>query len=292
VDLSPQELRLLVAVARTGSFTAAGENMGLTQSAVSHAVRTCERRVGVLLFERGRTGARPTPAGNRVLVHARQILRQLEVLRTEALDAAAGSVSGTLRIAAFRTAAMYLLPPVVERLSVRYPQLVTRVAIVPEIGAGTAGAVAAGHADVALATFPAGAAVPPHSGELVVEPYFLVHPSGQDARNLPLIDWPENCSSYTRAWWDRQTWLPKARVEVDADDGVVLSMVAQGIGMAILPQLTLTSVPAGVTVVPLDDDPPTRRIMHVTTEAAKHSMAVRELVRELRRRHPNTNRRA
>jgi DNA-binding transcriptional LysR family regulator len=40
-----------------------------------------------------------------------------------------------------------------------------------------------------------------------------------------------------------------------ADDGVVLSMVAQGIGMAILPQLTLTTTPQGVTVAPLGDQP-------------------------------------
>ena len=119
------------------------------------------------------------------------------------------------------------------------------------------------------------------AGELFREPYFLVNPGNQpDPRGLPLLDWPENCSSYTRSWWARQDWLPSAKMEV-ADDGVVLSMVAQGIGMAILPKLTLAATPPGVAVIPISD-PPTRRIGYVATYAGAQSLAVRELVRELR----------
>ncbi|MET0132990.1 MAG: LysR family transcriptional regulator [Kibdelosporangium sp.] len=283
-DLTPPELRLLLAVERTGSFTAAARDLGLTQSAVSHGVRTCERRIGAVLFERGRTGARPTPAGQRALVHARQILRQLELLRTEARDAAAGTVTGPLRIAAFRSAAAHLLPSVLERLTVRYPGLSSQVLIVPELGRGTAGEVADGRADLAIATLAEDATPPPGvlAEELLSEPYLLVHPAGHPApRSLPLIDWAENCSSYTRTWWSRQDWLPPATLNV-ADDGVVLAMIAQGIGMGILPQLTLAAPPPNVTVVPLEDRPPTRRVVHVTTPGTRRSLAVRELVRELR----------
>jgi DNA-binding transcriptional LysR family regulator len=98
---------------------------------------------------------------------------------------------------------------------------------------------------------------------------------------MPLIDWAENCSSCTRAWWARQDWLPPATINV-ADDGVVLSMVAQGLGMAILPRLTLADLPAGVTVSSLGDDPPVRRIISAATRATASSLAVREFVQELR----------
>src|SRR2546423_10899452 len=127
--------------------------------------------------------------------------------------------------------------------------------MVPEVGPGTTGEGAEGRADVAIATLAEDARLADglYHGTLLEEPYFLVHPTGRPAHGLPLIDWPENCSSYTRAWWARQDWLPTATVEVAADDSVVLSMVAGGMGMAILPRLTLTSVPDGVTVVPLDD---------------------------------------
>jgi DNA-binding transcriptional LysR family regulator len=284
VDLSPSDLRLLLAVDRTGSFTAAAGELGMTQSAVSHAVRACERRIGVVLFDRGRSGAKATAAGVRALIHARQILRQLDLLRDEARDAAAGTVTGRLQIAAFRSAAAHLLPPALERLTNRYPALKPRVTIVPELGRGTAGEVADGRADIAIATLAEEAKLPAGllAGDLINEPYLFVHPTGHPRpRELPLIDWAENCSSYTRAWWASQDWLPPVTVDV-ADDGVVLSMVAQGIGMAVLPELTLKNVVPNVTVEPLGDAAPTRRIVHVTTPATRSSLAVRELIRELR----------
>ncbi|MFH9419279.1 LysR family transcriptional regulator [Streptomyces sp. NPDC017529] len=63
-DLAPHELRVLIAVDRERGFTAAAASLGTTQSAVSHAVRTCERKLGVVLFDRGRHGARPTAAAH------------------------------------------------------------------------------------------------------------------------------------------------------------------------------------------------------------------------------------
>ncbi|MEV6600326.1 LysR family transcriptional regulator [Actinoplanes sp. NPDC051346] len=284
-DLTPPELRLLLAVDQAGTFTAAARRLGLTQSAVSYAVTTCERKLGVVLFERGRAGARPTPAGRRVLVHAGHILRQLEQMRADAQGAATGTTGGPLAIAAFRSVALHLLPAALERLTARHPGLSPHVMIVPELGAGTAGEVAEGRADLAIATLGDDADPPPGllADTLLIEPYLLVYPAGHpSSRNLPLIDWPENCSSYTREWWSRQDWLPPATLQV-ADDGVVLSMVAQGLGMAILPRLTLTAPPAGVTAVPLGERPPTRRIVHVTTAATRQSLAVRDLVRELRK---------
>ena len=285
-DLSPQELRLLLAVAETGSFTAAAERLDLTQSAVSHAVRGAERRVGVVLFDRGRTGARPTPAGERALVHARQILRQLELLVDESRAAAGGSVSGTVRIAAFRSAAVNLLPPALEALAARHPGITPQVLIVRELGRGTAGEVADGRADLAIATLGEGAAPPPGltAVELLQEPYFLVRPAGRsELDGLPLIDWAENCSSYTRSWWRTQDWLPSTRINVE-DDGAILAMVAQGIGYAILPRLTMPAPPQpGVDVVPLGGRPPTRRLVAVTGPATARSTAVRELIRQLRR---------
>jgi DNA-binding transcriptional LysR family regulator len=283
-DLTTQDLRLLVAVADTGSFTAAAERLDLTQSAVSHAVRTAERKVGTVLFERGRRGAVPTPAGERAVAHARLILRQFELLAAEARGASSGNIQGPVRIVAFRSAAAHLLPPALERLTARHPHVVPQVLIVRELGRGTAGEVADGRADVAIATLSEDAEPPTGltAGDLLREPYFLVRPKGQtDLGGLPLIDWAENCSSYTRDWWRRQDWLPATRIDV-ADDGVVLSMVAQGIGFAVLPQLTLADPHPGVDVIPLGTQPPTRRVVSVTARAIRSAAAVRELVRELR----------
>ncbi|QJT04246.1 LysR family transcriptional regulator [Streptomyces asoensis] len=284
VELAPQELRTLVAIADEGGFSAAAARLGTTQSAVSHAVRGIEGKVGVVLFERGRYGARPTAAGARAVAHARRVLRMLQTLVIETRGVATGQVDGPLRIAAFRSAALYLLPPVLERLAARHPGIEATVTVVREVGPGTAGAVAEGRADLGIATFGTSSPIPPElvGDVLLEEPYALVHPAGHpDPRSLPLVDWTENCSSYTRAWWAAQDWIPAATVRAE-DDGAVLSMVSSGLGMAIMPALSLTRTPLGTEITDLGPERPTRQVGYVTTPELAATAAVRALVRELR----------
>ncbi|WRZ95356.1 LysR family transcriptional regulator [Streptomyces sp. NBC_01007] len=284
-DLAPHELRVLVAVADTGGFSAAAGTLGLTQSAVSHSVRGSERKVGAVLFDRGRTGARVTPAGDKAVAHARRILRLLDVLASEARGAARPEAAvGPLRIAAFRSAALHLLPPVLRRLRSRHPGIEPRVRIVREVGRGTAGEVADGKADIGIATLGGSVPLPPDliANGLFEEPYALVHAAGHAVpRSLPLVDWAENCGSYTRDWWSAQDWIPTATIEAE-DDGAVLSLVSGGHGMAIMPALSLAGAPNSVGITDLGPDRPTRRVGYVTTSELAGSAVVRALVRELR----------
>ncbi|MFD9535612.1 LysR family transcriptional regulator [Streptomyces sp. NPDC060010] len=283
-ELAPQELRVLVAVADTGGFSAAAAALGIGQSAVSHSVRGSETKVGAVLFERGRAGATPTPAGERAVALARRILRLYEVLGAEARGAGRGAVEGTLRIAAFRSAALHLLPPALERLAALHPGIRPEVRVVREIGAGAAGEVLAGRADLGIATLDAGADARPEllTGELVREAYALVHPVGHpDPRSLPLLDWDENCGSYTRAWWRAQDWIPRATVKAE-DDAMVLTMVGRGLGMAILPELSLSEATEAVEITDLGPERPMRRVGYVTTAESASTLAVRALIRELR----------
>ncbi|WP_033817641.1 LysR family transcriptional regulator [Kitasatospora sp. MBT63] len=286
-DLAPHELRILVAVADAGGFSAGAVTLGLTQSAVSRSVRGSERKIGAVLFERGRNGARPTAAGEQAVAHARRVLRLLDVLVAEARGSvrsdAAREPEGPLRIAAFRSSALHLLPAVLQRLRERHPGIEPQVRIVRELGRGTAGEVADGRADLAIATLdgarlPAGLVV--HG--LFEESYSLVYPAGHPApRALPLVDWAENCGSYTRAWWGAQDWIPGATIEAE-DDGAVLTLVGGGHGMAIMPALSLVGAPDSVEITDLGPKRPTRRVGYVTTPELAGSAVVRALVRELR----------
>ncbi|WP_405978447.1 LysR family transcriptional regulator [Streptomyces sp. NBC_00158] len=288
-ELAPQELRVLVAVADTGGFSAAAAVLGVSQSAVSHSVRGSEGKVGAVLFERGRTGASPTPAGERAVALGRRILRLYEVLGAEARGAArapAGreAVEGVLRVAAFRSAALHLLPPALERLAALHPGIRPEVRVVREIGAGTAGEVAAGRADLGIATLGAREDVPPGllTGVLAEEAYALVHPAGHpDPKALPLLDWDENCGSYTRAWWRSQDWIPRATLKAE-DDAMVLTMVGRGLGMAIMPELSLREAPDGVEITALGPRRPVRQVGYVTTTELASTLAVRALIRALR----------
>ncbi|MEU6891361.1 LysR family transcriptional regulator [Streptomyces sp. NPDC046557] len=286
-ELAPQELRILVAVAETGGFSAAGAVLGIGQSAVSHAVRGSEAKIGAVLFDRGRAGATPTPAGGRAVALARRILRLYEVMGAEARSAGrspAEAVEGVLRVAAFRSAALHLLPPALERLTARHPGLLPEVRVVRELGAGTAGEVLAGRADLGIATLGGSAGLPAGllSGVITEEAYALVHPVGHpEPRALPLLDWDENCGSYTRAWWDAQDWIPRATVKAE-DDGMVLTMVGRGLGMAILPELSLREAGATVEIADLGLGRPVRQVGYVTTPESASTLAVRALIRELR----------
>ncbi|MEV7354397.1 LysR family transcriptional regulator [Kitasatospora sp. NPDC091276] len=286
-DLAPHELRILVAVEEEGSFTAAAARLDTTQSAVSHAVRACERKLGAVLFDRGRHGARLTDAGARAVAYARRILRLLAAMGAEVRGAGtAGPLTGTLRIAAFRSAAAHLLPPVLAGLAARHPGLTAQVRIVRELGRGTAGEVADGRADLGLATLDADGP-PPVPGLVAVrlyeESYALAHQRGHPApRGLPLVDWDENCDSHTRDWWRRQDWIPPATIDVE-DDTVAVSLVSQGLGMAIMPRTALLGAPAGLAVADLGPHPPSRFVGYVTTPELAGTAAVRALIRELRR---------
>ena len=84
VDINPVHVRTLQAIARSGSFSRAGETLHLSQPAISHHVRHLERAVGVpLLIRRGRRAA-PTEAGAVLIDHAARAFRVLDDARETA----------------------------------------------------------------------------------------------------------------------------------------------------------------------------------------------------------------
>lgn len=279
-DLTAAELRVLVAVAGESSVSGAGVRLGLTQSAVSHALRAAERKIGAVLFERGRHGARPTPAGEAAVGHARRILRMMDVMRAETYCAAGGQAGGTIRVAAFRSAAAHLLPAALIRFGRRHPKMTVDVRVVPDLGKGIAGEVLDGRADVGMVTLPV--RLPGLvTRELFTEPYVLVHPAGHpDPRALPMIAWHENCSTETRRWLAAQDWIPPGDMTVQ-DDGVVLSMIGHGLGAAIVPRLTVAGAGGKVAFADLGADAPVRRVGSVTTPEMAASAVVRDLIADL-----------
>jgi DNA-binding transcriptional LysR family regulator len=104
------QLEILVALAETGGFTATAARLGVTQSAVSHGVRTLERALGVSLVDRRLTPPALSDIGRRLLTHARGVLACAAALGQEA-EAAKGLAPGTLRIGSFGArSSLKLLP--------------------------------------------------------------------------------------------------------------------------------------------------------------------------------------
>ncbi|ALG85977.1 LysR family transcriptional regulator [Gordonia phthalatica] len=91
------QLRYLVAVADHGSFTAAADEVLVSQSGVSAQIAKLEKELGQRLFDRSGRTVTPTPAGEAILEHARAALRAVQAVRTTA-DELAGVVRGHVRL--------------------------------------------------------------------------------------------------------------------------------------------------------------------------------------------------
>lgn len=115
-------LRSLVAIADSGSFTAAAEAVGITQSGVSQAVAALEENLGVALVVRHRRGADLTAAGERIAAQAREALNALDRIRSEA-DATRGIAEGKVRLASYPSVFSTLLPALLRRFRTRYPDI-------------------------------------------------------------------------------------------------------------------------------------------------------------------------
>ena len=98
-DFDPITLRLFVAVCEERNIARAAEREALVASAVSKRITAIEREVGSPLLIRGRRGIRPTPAGQALLRHAREVLGALGRMRAELSEFATG-VQGSIRVVA------------------------------------------------------------------------------------------------------------------------------------------------------------------------------------------------
>jgi DNA-binding transcriptional LysR family regulator len=127
VRFSLRQLEFLVAVADTGSISAAAEHCGASQAGVSLAVRDLERHLDVQLLVRRRAkGAALTEAGSRVIADARRLLEGADEL--QAIAAAEESrVSGSLSVGCYVTLAPFVIPPILDEFTSNHPNLTITV---------------------------------------------------------------------------------------------------------------------------------------------------------------------
>jgi len=116
-------LPIVVSVAKLAGFAAAAASLNMSPSAISHAVRAVEERLGQPLFARTTRSVRLTEAGARFLASIGPALEQIEKA-SESLSAQRGEVTGVLRINAPRVAVLMALAPILKRLASSHPRLV------------------------------------------------------------------------------------------------------------------------------------------------------------------------
>lgn len=114
------QLEIFSLVAELQGFTSAAHRLGISQSAVSHAIKALEQELGVELLRRQQSQVELSDIGQQLLLRARAMLGLASTLRQEAADAR-GMKSGTLRIGSFGpTASIGLLPKILPRYRAAY----------------------------------------------------------------------------------------------------------------------------------------------------------------------------
>ncbi len=244
-----RELKTFLAIARCGSFAAAGHRIGLTQSAVSAQIKNLEEVLGLRLFDRTGRSAHLNAAGLRALPLAEQILETFSLMgQPESLE----DYRGELRIGAIGTVQTGLLPRVLLRLLEQAPGVAPK--LVPGVSLNLLSQVDAGEIDLAIMIRPPFSLPKELHAELVKrEPFVLITPldvAGDDPLQL-LIEQP--FVRYDRSsFGGRQVsqFLRKHHLDVrpglelDELDAIV-KMVACGLGVALVPEagLWLESTP-------------------------------------------------
>ena len=289
--LDVKRMRILKEVADHGSFSAAAEALSYTQSAVSQQIAALEREAGMQLVTRGSRGIRLTEAGETLVKHADAILTRLADAEAE-LEAIAGLRGGRLRLATFATAGATLIPLAVATFRDRHPDIELAVRqLEPEESVPL---LKAGDLDIALTVdestihdeFADSIDVTPLMADLMHAALPIGHKLSSKTK-VRLKDLAEDqwintttscsCADMVRSACIRTGFEPNVTFETD-DYLAIQGLVAAGVGVALIPNLALTTVRDDIIIRSLGPDAPVRQISAATLKGAQRSPAARAML--------------
>jgi DNA-binding transcriptional LysR family regulator len=252
VDL--RQLETLRAVAETGSFTAAGHHLHLSQSAVSRQILMLEEELEEQVFLRVGGKIRITPAGSALLALSRRVFEDIEATRA-AISDARQTLGGTIRLVGGMTVCLYVFPPLIKEFRKHHPNV--EVKVTPTSTPRLVRQLKTGAADLGLVTLPV------DEPALVVEPVLqeellLVmspqHPLAHKKHIVPrdlarqpfvLFEAGSNSRRTIEEFFTRQQIAPKVVTETENVE-IIKAMVRVRLGISIIPyQAMAREVSAG-----------------------------------------------
>ncbi len=254
------QLQILVAVAKHENFSEAALALGISQSAVSHAIASLEDYLGIVLFNRGRHGATLTPVGDRILTHAETITNSTAAILQEAAIAK-GLEKGQVRIASFRSISTHILPKAIKIFHQKLPGITLNLAE-HDNNKAVEQSLKEGRADIGIVLLPAGKGL--ITWELLQDEFVVLLPpetslkdnqlTWSELAKQPMIMSPVDYPAMRPVYEHINAlgyWLNVVN-EVETDAAIV-SLVEQGIGGTILPRLAAEPIPKAVQVFSLPE---------------------------------------
>jgi DNA-binding transcriptional LysR family regulator len=290
--LDVRRLRVLHAVSAYGSVTAAASALGYSAPAVSQQLAALEREVGLPLTERAGRGITLTPAATLLVGHTDALLNRLDAAEAD-LAALRDQVAGRVALAAFPSVAATVVATAWGALNRSAPHVQLELEeMEPE---ESLPAVLRGQADVAVAheydIFPRPLDPLFERHDLLTDPVLVAVPDSYPAADGPvpltaLGDQPflaprsgTACAEMIQRACARAGFVPKV-VARATDFGVLLSLVAAGAGVTLVPQLGARPRPEGVRLLP-PAEPVTRKIFTVSRRGGDRQPAVRVVLEAL-----------
>jgi molybdate transport repressor ModE-like protein len=289
--LDVKRLSILREVARAGSFSAAAEQLYLSQSAVSQQIATLEREVGMQLLDRTREGPKLTDAGRVLVRHAEAAIARLDEAERE-LAAIAGLEGGELRLASFPSASATVLTDAVSRFHECYPAVRLGVSDAePEVSLPR---LRGGQLDLAL-TFDYPSVPAPEERDLertllLTESMHIALPANHPLADREVVSlaeladavWlsgscPSSCGEAVIGACREAGFEPRVGFESD-DYHVMQGFIAAGLGVTLLPDLALPTLRSDLVVRPTDPPAPVRRVWAATRAEGSCSPATAEML--------------
>lgn len=291
--MDTKKLEALAAAVEYGSFTRAAENLGYTQSGLTHMMNSLEKDIGFPVLLRGRQGVRLTPAGERLTPAGERIfplIRNL-LVADEALGREIGRINTnreeTVRIAAYSSIAIHWLPEVIQQFRHNHPgvDVEIRMGNIEDVFRW----VSEDKMDLGFASRQEGMtlewvrlrddpllAILPPDYDLDGRHSFPVEGFSGEEFLMPSLGFHQDILRVMRGGGAEPVYRSP-----QVSDNVIISMVEHGLGLSILSELVLRGRQDDVLAVPLD--PPAVREIGVAMRSRKEMpLMVRRFLNEAR----------
>lgn len=284
MNLSKYEV--LLKTVELGSLTNAAIHYGYTQSAVSQVIQSLEDELGVIFLLRSRAGLSLTTEGEALLPYIREIVHSQQLL-AERINELQGLHRGILRIGAFHSLAAHILPPLIKGFQKDYPQI--EFELLEGDFTELEHQLMTGRIDLAflaiqnITNF--------ETITLKEDPLYVVLPPGHPLSDVnyfpldalsgePFIYLDEGNNNDSQVIWKAIDAKPNVKY-CSKEDNTVLSLVENGLGIAILPESALSRSPYQVIVK--KTQPLYHRSIGIALKDKKHTTrAVTEFIKYVR----------
>ncbi len=257
--MSLVKYEILNKVVELQSFTKAADAMALTQSAVSHAITNLETEFGFPLVNRNRSGITLTTEGETMLLAIRKVLQENEKVHQEAASLL-GLAKGTIKIGIFKSVSTKWLPEIIQLMEKNYPEIqiqlkegdyleIEQWLLSGEIDCGFINITHSSQFHIiSLKKDPLLCVVSNQSAL-----YHQKNVSFKDLEKEPFIMPTYGGYHDIKQLFEEQGVQPEIRFEL-MDESAILSMITYHLGISILPEMLLDSIPQELRAIPFQVD--------------------------------------